>query len=119
MLALQFIGRKIQNNYGPKYVWLLYLAGAIAGSVSMNYLMPYHTIPIPKVGADPCIFTFVGFLATLNPRATLFHFIVPVKFWFLVLCLFGIIYVSDSSRRNLGGLVMGVGLGVIRRILHI
>ena len=117
MLALQLMGTKIHQRYGPKYVWLLYFAGAIAGSVAMNYMMPYDTIPMPKVGADPCIASFIGFMATLSPRATIFNFIVPVKFWFLVLLGFGLIMVSDSSRKNLGGLAMGVGLGLARRSL--
>lgn len=117
MLALNFLGNKIQRKYGAKYVWLLYLAGAVAGSVAMNYMMPYDIIPMPKVGADPCIASFVGFMATLNPRLTVFHLIVPFKLWFLVLLGFGLIMVSDSSRKNLGGLAMGVGLGLVRRTL--
>jgi membrane associated rhomboid family serine protease len=63
MAVLQIFGNKIQARYGSRYVWGLYLAGALAGSVSMNYLMPYDTIPLPKVGADPCLSTFFSFLA--------------------------------------------------------
>lgn len=115
MLALQIIGSKIHQKYGPRYVWVLYLTGAAAGSIAMNYLMPYDIVPIPKVGADPSISAFIGFLATLHPRATIFNFVFPFKFWFLLLCGVGFVIVSDSSCRNLGGLAMGVGLGLARR----
>ena len=115
MAALHFIGNKVRSSYGSRYVWLLYTAGALAGSVSMNYFMPYDTIPIPKVGADPCISAFFSFLATLNPKTTLFNFIVPVRIWFLLLCSIGFVIVSDSSNKNLGGLAMGFGLGILRR----
>lgn len=117
MTALQFIGKRIQLSYGSRYVWSLYLAGALAGSIAMNYLMPYDSIPIPKVGADPSISAFVGFLAALNPSMTVFNFIVPIKFWFLLICGVGLLLVSDSSFKNLGGLAMGVGLGLFRRSL--
>ena len=117
MLALHFIGNKIHMAHGPRYVWLLYLTGAIAGSVAMNYLMPYDTFPIPKVGADPCISAFFSFLCALNPRMVVFNFIFPVRLWFLLLGSVGFVMVSDSSRKNLGGLAMGVGLGLFRRAL--
>lgn len=115
MLALQFIGNRIDQKYGPRYVWLLYLAGAAAGSIAMNYFMPYYIVPIPKVGADPGISAFIGFLAALNPKATIFNFIVPIKFWFVLLCAVGFVIVSDSTCSNLGGLAMGVGMGLARR----
>ena len=117
MLALHFIGNKILSVYGSRYVWLLYLSGALAGSVTMNYFMPYDTIPIPKVGADPCISAFFSFFATLNPRITLFNVIFPVKLWFLLLCSVGFVIVSDSSNKNLGGLAIGFGMGLLRRSL--
>ena len=117
MLALHIVGKRVQGLHGFKYVWLLYLSGAIAGSVTMNYLMPYDTIPIPKVGADPCISAFLSFLATITPKATIFNFILPVKFWFLLLCAFGFVMVSDSSKKNMGGLAIGIGLGIMRRWL--
>ena len=116
MLALHFIGKKIMLSYGSKYVWMLYLLGAAAGSLAMNYFMPYHIVPIPKVGADPSIAAFISFLATLHPNMTLFNFIVPVKLWFLLLCGVGFVIVSDSSGRNLGGLAMGIGMGMARRV---
>ena len=115
MVALQLIGKKIQVSYGSRYVWLLYLAGAAAGSLAMNYAMPYDPIPIPKVGADPAISAFISFLATLNPRMTVFNWIVPIKFWFILLCGIGFVCISDSSCKNLGGLMMGVCLGLFRR----
>lgn len=115
MLALHLMGRKIQASHGSKYVWALYLAGAAVGSLAMHYFMPYHCIPIPQVGSDPAMASFFGFMSTLTPRATAFTFIVPVKFWFLLLMGAFLMTVSDSSCKTLGGLATGVGLGLIRR----
>jgi membrane associated rhomboid family serine protease len=81
----------------------------------MSYLMPYDTIPVPKVGADPAISAFISFLIMQNPSATLFHFIVPFKSWMLIICATMFLMVTDSSCKNLGGLAAGVGLGVIKK----
>jgi membrane associated rhomboid family serine protease len=115
MLALQIIGKHIQSKYGSRYVWGLYLAGALAGSLSMSYFMPYDTIPIPKVGADPCISAFLSFVAVQNPSLTLFQFVLPFKFWMLIAGAALFFVFTDSSCKNLGGLAMGVGLGLLRK----
>lgn len=117
MLALQFIGKRIQVQYGSRYVWGLYFAGAFAGSIAMNYFMPYDSITLPKVGADPCISTFISFIAVQNPRFVAFNFIVPVRLWFLLAMATFFVVVSDSSFKNLGGLAMGASLGLLRRRL--
>jgi membrane associated rhomboid family serine protease len=119
MLALQLVGKRIQANYGSKYVWGLYLAGACAGSIAMNYFMPYDSITLPKVGADPCISSFFSFIAVQNPRFAVFNFIVPVRLWFLLAMATFFFVVSDSSFKNIGGLAMGAGLGLLRRRLLI
>ena len=115
MAAIHFFGKKIQLNYGSRYVWALYLTGAIAGSFAMNYFMPYYTINLPKVGADPAISALFSFFTVLNPRLVMFNLGVPVRLWFLLLC--GIVMVSlvDSSGKNLGGLAVGVGMGLLKR----
>ena len=119
MLALQLIGKRIQASYGSKYVWGLYLGGAFAGSIAMNYLMPYDTIVLPKVGADPCISSFFSFLAVQNPKLAVINFVLPVRMWFLLGLAIFFVIVSDSSCKNLGGLAMGAGLGLVRRRLII
>jgi membrane associated rhomboid family serine protease len=115
MIALQYLGKKLQLSYGSKYVWGLYLGGAIAGSIAMNYLMPYFYILIPQVGADPSISAFIGFFATMNPRLTIFTLGVPFKCWFLLLCGLGLLLVFDPSYKDIGGLAVGVGAGLLRR----
>lgn len=108
---------RVKVNYGSRYVWALYAAGAIAGGIGMQYIMPYDSIPIPKVGADPCISAFISFLATMNPNKVAFHLVFPFRYWFVLLAAFGIVMATDSSGRNLGGLAAGVGLGLLRRSL--
>jgi len=115
MAALQFIGKHIQGKYGFRYIWGLYLAGALAGSLTMNYFMPYDTIPTPKVGADSCISAFFAFLAVQNPTMVVFNLIIPFKFWMLLACAATFVILTDSSGKNLGGLAMGVGLGLLRK----
>jgi membrane associated rhomboid family serine protease len=119
MLALQLVGKSVQARYGNRYVWGLYLAGACAGSLAMNYCMPYDTIEMPKVGADPCISAFFSFIAVQNPRLAVFTLFFPVRLWFLLALATGFVVVSDSSFKNLGGLAVGVGLGLLRRRLPI
>jgi len=115
MIALHLMGRRIKASHGSPMIWMLYLGGAVTGSLAMHYLMPYHSIPIPQVGADPSMASFFGFIASLAPRTTAFTLVVPVKFWFLLLMGVFLMIVSDSSCKNLGGLAMGVGLGLMRR----
>lgn len=109
------MGKKIQSSHGSKLIWVLYLTGAAAGSIAMNYCIPYHSIAIPQVGADPAISSFFGFLTASNPRATAFTVVIPVKFWILLIFGVFLMTVSDSSCRNLGGLAMGISLGLLRR----
>ena len=108
---------RVNVKYGSKYVWALCAAGAISGGIAMMYLMPYDSIPIPKVGADPIISAFISFLATMNPQKVAFTLIFPVKYWFILLLAFGIVMATDSSGRNLGGLAAGISLGLVRRRL--
>ena len=93
----------------------MYLIGALGGSLAMNFFMPYDAIPLPKVGADPCISALFSFMAVQNPLLTVFNFIVPVRFWFLLVCGTMFVMVSDSSFKTLGGLSAGVMLGLLRR----
>jgi membrane associated rhomboid family serine protease len=111
------IGMKIKVKYGSKYVWALCMIGALAGGITMQYLMPYDSIPIPKVGADPCISAFISFLATMSPTKVAFKFVFPFQYWFILLTAVGIVMATDSSGRNIGGLAAGVGLGLLRRRL--
>jgi hypothetical protein len=85
----------------------------------MNYLMPYDTIELPKVGADPCISAFFSFIAIQNPKLIAFHLFLPVRLWFLLTLATLFVIVSDSSYKNLGGLAMGAGLGLLRNIYSI
>jgi membrane associated rhomboid family serine protease len=110
---------KIKVNYGSKYVWALCTIGALAGGITMQYLMPYDSIPIPKVGADPCISAFIAFLATMSPSKVAFKLVFPFQYWFILLIALGIVMVTDSSGRNLGGLAAGVSLGLVRRRLFL
>jgi len=111
------MGMRINVNYGSKYVWALCAAGALAGGIGMKYLMPYDSIPMPKVGADPIISAFISFLATMTPGKLAFHLIFPIRYWFILLSAFGFVMATDSSGRNLGGLAAGIGLGLLRRRL--
>lgn len=119
MMALHIIGKNIEKKYGNKYVWVLYLLGALGGSIAMNYLMPYDSIPLPKVGADPCISAFFSFMAIQNPLLTVFNFIIPVRLWFLFFCGTFFAVVSDSSFKTTGGLSVGIILGLMKKRLPI
>jgi len=85
----------------------------------MNYFMPFDLVPVPKVGADPSLSAFISFAILQNPSLTLFNFIVPVKLWSLLVAGTFFVVVSDSTFKNLGGLMAGVLLGLMKRRLYI
>jgi membrane associated rhomboid family serine protease len=50
MIVLITFGNAIKLKYGNKIIWLLYLLGAFAGALSMNY-SNRHPLITPKVGS--------------------------------------------------------------------
>jgi membrane associated rhomboid family serine protease len=115
MLMLQLIGNNIQKKYGSKYVWGLYLSGAIAGSLAMYFWMPFYPISIPKVGAEPSISALFSFYSILNPKTRISFLFIPFKVWFI----FGLVIIftilADPSRKNISGILIG---GVIAHMLR-
>lgn len=81
--------------------------------------MPYESIPLPKVGSDSCISAFISFLSIMKPKKVAFNFIFPIRYWFILLAAFAFVLVTDSTDKNLGGLVAGAGIGLLRRSLII
>jgi membrane associated rhomboid family serine protease len=119
MLAFNLASKQVAKKCGGKYVWMLYLGGALTGALAMNYLMPYYAIKVPIVGADPSISAFISFIIMQNPSATLFHFILPFKYWYLLICGSMFLIVTDSSFKNMGGLTAGIALGLLKKRLFI
>ena len=81
MITLFFFGRAIQVQYGAKYVWALYILGALFGSMSMNYFMPYYQIIMPQVGSDPAVSAMFTFYGLFNLQQRVFLFFIPVPMW--------------------------------------
>ena len=81
MITLYFFGRAVQVQYGAKYVWMLYILGALFGSISMNYFMPYYQIVMPQVGADASVSAMFTFYGLFNLQQRVFLFFFPVPFW--------------------------------------
>jgi membrane associated rhomboid family serine protease len=81
MLMFVSFGQGVQAKYGGKYVWLLYLTGALLGSISMSYFQPVFPVSIPKVGAEASIWSLGTFFSLLNPTQKAIFFVVPVPMW--------------------------------------
>ncbi len=108
MVTLLFVGNAIKAQFGNKYIWMLYLMGALGGSLCMNIFMPYNSIIIPQVGADSAVSAFLTFYGLLYPQSTILVFVFPVKFWVL-LSLMGLYsFVADPTKKNCGGMIAGL-----------
>ena len=81
MITLFYFGRAITTMYGAKYVWWLYGLGALFGSLSMNYFMPYYQIVMPQVGSDPAVSAMFTFYGLFNPTQRAIFFFFPVPIW--------------------------------------
>jgi membrane associated rhomboid family serine protease len=108
MLTLFFIGKAVSMRCGSKYVWLLYLGGALSGSMCMNIFMPHNSIVMPQVGADASISALIGFYGMFNLQQQILLFFFPVRVWVL-LSLMGVYsLLADPSKKNFGGMLFGV-----------
>lgn len=107
MLTLFFLGKGISMRCGSKYVWLLYLGGAISGSFFMNMFMPHNSIVMPQVGSDSAIAAIITFTGLFNLRQQFLVFFIPIRVW-IFLSLMGVYsLVADPSKRNIGGMIFG------------
>lgn len=74
-------GRAITMQYGNRIIWILYLFGALAGGLAMNFGMPQLPLVTPQVGSDAALSAMITFYGMLfrDRRVLLFFF--PVPFW--------------------------------------
>lgn len=102
-----FLSKDIIMRCGAKYVWWLYLGGALAGSICMNTFMPHNSIIMPQVGADSAVSALLTFYGMFNLRAQILLFFFPVSIWVLLGFLGIYSLTADPSKRNLGGMMFG------------
>lgn len=81
MIIIASFGRSIRMMYGNKVMWWLYLLGAVAGGLAMNFGMPNLPMVVPQVGADAAITSMITFYGLLNLRHTVLLFFFPVPLW--------------------------------------
>ena len=81
MICVMSFGRGLRINFGNKVVWWLYLLGAFAGGLSMNFGMPNSPIVVPQVGADSPIAAFLTFYGMFNMHSHVLIFLFPVRIW--------------------------------------
>lgn len=81
MIVIASFGRSIQMFYGNKVLWWLYLLGAVAGGLAMNYGMPNLPMVVPQVGADAAITSMLTFYGLFNLNHSVLLFLFPVPMW--------------------------------------
>jgi membrane associated rhomboid family serine protease len=119
MVTLFFVGNAIKSQYGNKYIWYLYLTGALFGAICMNTFMPYNSIVIPQVGADSAISAFLTFYGLLNPHQSIMIFVFPVKFWVLLAIMGAYSFIGDPTKKNCGGMIAGLMIYQMMRMRFI
>jgi len=107
MITLFFLGKAIAMRFGSKYVWLLYLGGALSGSTLMNVFMPHNSIVMPQVGADAPISALITFYGMFNLQSQFLLFFIPVRIWILLSLMAVYSLAADPSKKNFGGMVFG------------
>jgi len=68
-------------QFGNKIIWWLYLAGAVAGGLAMNFGMAQLPMVVPQVGADAALAAMVTFYGLFNSRHVVYLFFAPVPMW--------------------------------------
>jgi membrane associated rhomboid family serine protease len=67
------------------------------------------------VGAGPAISSLLTFYAMNNMSQTVLLFFFPVKMWIL-LSIVGFMALTDPSKKDLGGMIVGLVLSQIFRV---
>jgi membrane associated rhomboid family serine protease len=85
LLGLYFFGLGLEEAFGRKDVWGLYLGGALAAGVAHLCFNLFTGDPSPALGASGAVMAFGGAYATLWPNRTfLFNFFIPMPAWVLI-----------------------------------
>lgn len=108
VLMIGLMGRAIQMNCGPKYIYWLYGLGALFGGVTTSVFQPPSPYIRPQVGAESVIAAYLTFIAMLNPHQTFLFFVFPVKAWILVFCLGFYSLLFDPHKKSFAGITAGI-----------
>ena len=84
MVIVGSFGKGIQQQFGRKMVWPLYILGAIMGAGTMYLGMPYAPMVIPQVGADASATAMITFYGLFNMHQSVMFFFFPIKMWVLL-----------------------------------
>lgn len=85
MITFYFFAKATQLRYGSKYVWMLYLTGALFGSVAMYSFMPNYSVVLPQVGCDGPTAALITFLGLTNLSQRIYIFMFPMPIWVKIL----------------------------------
>lgn len=118
-LGLYFIGRELQNRFGPERFLKLILASALGGA--LLWLGVNLNRPGSVIGASGVLMGFLAVFACLHPRrpiTLLLFFILPITvqpLWVVIVLggvdLFGFIFYELPSNRSLYGIAHSAHLG--------
>jgi membrane associated rhomboid family serine protease len=81
MIVIASFGRVIRMQFGNRIIWWLYLLGALAGGLAMNFGMPQLPMVVPQVGSDAAISAMLTFYGLFNLRQSVILFLFPVPMW--------------------------------------
>ena len=85
LLGLYFFGLGLEEAFGRRAVWHLYLGGALAAGFAHLLFNVLTGDPSPTLGASGAVMAFGGAYAALWPNRTfLFNFFIPMPAWVLI-----------------------------------
>ena len=105
---LGLMGRAIQTNVGNKYVWWLYVMGALFGGVTHSVFQRPSPYIQPEGGPTSVITSYLTFLAMMNPHQPFFFFGFPIKAWVLVASLGAYSLLADPEKQSFSGISAGL-----------
>ncbi|MCS7238592.1 MAG: rhomboid family intramembrane serine protease [Thermoguttaceae bacterium] len=110
MLQLFFLGREVEERYGTREFWLLYLAMIVVGGLA-HAIVNFGTHFI-LIGASGAVNGVVLLFVLNNPHATLtlFPIPIPIPAWFLGLAL--VVMNTLGALSELGLIAGGEGSGI-------
>ena len=81
MLGLHFLGRALENDWGPRRFFAIYTVAGTLGMIALTALTAMGWLPGgPAAGASGCVLGLLGAAAVLYPNTVIYiQFFLPIK----------------------------------------
>lgn len=110
------MGKAIQTTISKKYIWWLYITGALCGGIVSTFFQKPSPYIQPQMGPSSVLGAYLTFLACYHPEMAFSFFSIPIRAWVVVATLGAYSLLADPHKQLFAGITAGFTLFQMTRV---